>query len=178
MAANWSGMESALKAYFEDISEPNDAKTFTLVGKKIADEYATAIGTAADTVGNLVTSVSQGGIASAYADEFQAQFDGASPSFANVMSEVTSCNEGLTLAFLIPDGSVSMVTGAANEVTDGGTGNRSEYKSAFAMAEDMTAAKTAQRITTAMKNHFNGNATKLSGVTSAPSNVSSNLSLS
>ena len=179
MAADWSGMESALKSYFEDISEPNDAKTFTAVGQKIAGEYASAIGGAKDDVSNPVLSVpGESGVATAFTAEFQAQMNGASPSFSGVIDAVTACNMGLVLGFTNPDASVSMVTTVSNAMTDGGSGDSGEYKSAFAMSDNMTAAKSAELITKAMKNHFSGNKTLLTGATSAPSPVTSALSLS
>ena len=178
MAADWSGMESALKDFFEELKGDDDP-SFMQIGSKIAGEYAAAISQASDGVGHGVTAVpGESGVASAFANEFKNQMADAAPSFASVITAVGTCNKTLVLAYGSGDSSVSMVSSTVNVVTNGGTGNANEYKSAFAMSEDMTAAKSAELITKAMKNHFSGNATLLTGVTSAPSPVTSTLSLS
>ena len=179
MAANWNGMESALKAYFEKQDKPDTPASFTEVGNKIATEYKNAISSAKDHVGNpILNASSTAAIGPAFAAEFTAQMGGAAPNFGAVIAAVTLANTGLVLGFSLPDASVSMVTGATNIVAFGGSGNPNKYKLAFQMNDDMTAAKTAKRITDAMKAHFNTNTTVLAGVTAAPSPVTSPGSLS
>ena len=167
MAANWQGMESALKTYFENQDKPNTPASFTEVGNKIATEYKNAISTATDQVGNLVTTASAVmSIGPLFAAEFIALMGGAAPNFGPVVAGVTTANMGLLLAFAIPDPSSTpsgMTIGITNVMTFGGTGSVSKYKKAFEMKGDMTAAKSAERITNALKEHFNGNKTLLSG---------------
>ena len=179
MAANWNGMESALKSYFEKTDKPDTPASFTEVGNKIATEYKNAISSAKDHVGNSVLNASStAAIGPAFAAEFAAQMGGAAPNFGPVIAAVTLANTGLVLGFTSFDSSVSMVSATVNIVSFGGSGNPNKYKVAFQMKDDMTAAKTAKRITDAMKAHFNSNTTLLTGATAAPSPVASPGSLS
>ena len=172
-------MESALKTYFENLDKPDTPASFTEVGNKIMDEFIKAIKDAEDAAGNGITSTAScNGIGPAFTAEFIAQFGGAQPNFAPVTAAVTAGIIGLVLQFTKAN-AVSLPTpgmnstpatypAMANVMTSGGVPDVGKYKKAFEMKDDMTAAKTAERITDAMKSHFNGNATLLTGAVIAP----------
>lgn len=179
MATKFPDMESALKTYFENQNKPDTPQSFTEVGNKIMNEFVKAIEDAEDSAGNGITSTAAcSGIGPAFTAEFIAQFGGAQPNFGPVTAAVTAGIAGLVLQFTKPN-AVSLPSpgmnstpttfpAMANVMTSGGVPDKAKYKKAFEMKDDMTAAKTAQRITDAMKSHFNGNTTLLTGAIIAP----------
>ena len=70
MAINWSGLESDIKAWFEDVGEKTEDDT----AKFLADSYGQAVSAAADPNGNAVIPPGkESGIEKAWSSAFAAQ---------------------------------------------------------------------------------------------------------
>ena len=150
MAINWSGLESDIKSWFEDVGEKTEDDT----AKFLADSYGQAVSAAADPNGNAVIPPGkEAGIEQAWSSAFAAQKavdNKLGPAgWVSVEGAIISFWTACVFSPAPPHpGTVTPISN--NVIMPGAPGIAAAIDKAFSQED---AAKTAKELVTGYKNH-------------------------